>query len=184
MPTSETRAPSAARLFATLAAPPSRTCSDWNWTTGTGASGEMRVTRPTMKRSSMTSPTTSTRRPANCAISSDARADVRSDSVTSGGAPRRSRRQRDEDQKEHLDFGVAEVVFEQSRCQQRDDCREAGGGEKTIRSGLVAAPQVPRHGDDEPEPARQRRQPALGGNLQRVVVQMRIDLVDRVGAPV
>ena len=44
IPTSDTRPPSARMLCATLAAPPRRTCSDRKRTTGTGASGEMRVT--------------------------------------------------------------------------------------------------------------------------------------------
>ena len=38
--------------------------------------------------------------------------------------------------------------------------------------------------DDEPEPDRERRQAALGGNLQRHVVQVRVDRLDRVVGPV
>ena len=48
-------------LCATLAAPPMRFSSRSNWTMGTGASGEMRVTRPIRNWSSITSPTTRTR---------------------------------------------------------------------------------------------------------------------------
>ena len=60
--------PSAATLLATLAEPPMR-CSSWsNVTTGTGASGEIRVTRPTMNLSSMASPTTSTCAPAKLRV--------------------------------------------------------------------------------------------------------------------
>ena len=44
------------RFRATLAAPPGYTASRSTFTTGTGASGEMRDTRPQMKRSSMMSP--------------------------------------------------------------------------------------------------------------------------------
>src|SRR5438093_1808190 len=149
-------------LCATFDAPPSRTCSDWNCTTGTGASGEMRVTRPTMKRSSITSPMTRTRTPAKRASRSDARAGVSSGSVTSGspdgphlwraGVPNRGGGQRDDDQEEHLHFGIAEVVFEESGGQQRGDRREAGCRKKTVGPRLVPQPQGPRKGDDEPEP--------------------------------
>ncbi|EXI68790.1 MAG: hypothetical protein AW07_04349 [Candidatus Accumulibacter sp. SK-11] len=43
---SETRAPSAATLRATFAAPPGRSSQRSMRTTGTGASGEMRATSP------------------------------------------------------------------------------------------------------------------------------------------
>ena len=59
----------AVRLRATLAAPPGMKLSRSNSTTGTGASGEMRETRPQMNWSSITSPMTSTRvRAAACRI--------------------------------------------------------------------------------------------------------------------
>ncbi len=45
-PTSRGAAPSEARLCATLAAPPRENVSRSTATTGTGASGEMRSTRP------------------------------------------------------------------------------------------------------------------------------------------
>jgi hypothetical protein len=51
-PTSPTRvtcAPSARALWATLAAPPGTLNSRSNSTIGTGASGDIRLTRPTMK---------------------------------------------------------------------------------------------------------------------------------------
>jgi len=60
-PNSSVRAPRAERLRATLAAPPGMKLSRSKSTTGTGASGEMRATRPQMNWSSMTSPITSTR---------------------------------------------------------------------------------------------------------------------------
>src|SRR5438067_1490145 len=50
---------SAVKLRATLAAPPGMKFSRSKSTTGTGASGEMRETRPQTKWSSITSPTTS-----------------------------------------------------------------------------------------------------------------------------
>src|SRR5450631_124379 len=63
-PTKATVAPSARRLFATLPAPPS--VNEWLFTltTGTGASGEIRLTRPQIHSSIITSPMTTTRRPA------------------------------------------------------------------------------------------------------------------------
>ncbi len=48
IPTRSTRAPSAATLRATFAAPPSRKASRSTVNTGTGASGEIRVTVPWM----------------------------------------------------------------------------------------------------------------------------------------
>src|SRR6185503_2413251 len=63
--------PKAERFRATLAAPPGMKLSRWKSTTGTGASGEMRFTRPQMNWSSMTSPTTRTRRRLARASNSD-----------------------------------------------------------------------------------------------------------------
>src|SRR6185436_16776199 len=60
-PSNSVAALRAVRLRATLAAPPGIEFSRSNSTTGTGASGEIRATRPQMNWSSMTSPTTSTR---------------------------------------------------------------------------------------------------------------------------
>ena len=57
------RPPSARTFAATLPAPPTWKLSRSTSTTGTGASGEMRDTRPHRNSSSITSPTTSTRRP-------------------------------------------------------------------------------------------------------------------------
>ena len=68
---------------------------DSNTTTGTGASGEMRPTRPIRKRSSITSPSTTMRREENRSISScarDAAIAGRSDTLTRAG-PRRGWRQ-------------------------------------------------------------------------------------------
>ena len=52
--------PRAARFTATLPAPPGRSSTSPTLTTGTGASGLIRVALPCQNRSSMTSPTTST----------------------------------------------------------------------------------------------------------------------------
>ena len=48
VPTTVQVAPSAATLAATFPAPPTAEDSSSTWTTGTGASGEMRSTRPEM----------------------------------------------------------------------------------------------------------------------------------------
>src|SRR5690606_34311588 len=60
-PTRDAAEPSAARLSATLPAPPGLSCVLPTRTTATGASGEIRDVLPCQYRSSMTSPTTSMR---------------------------------------------------------------------------------------------------------------------------
>ena len=175
--------PSAAMLCATLAAPPSRTCSDSNRTTGTGASGEMRVTRPTMKRSSITSPTTSTRQAGESRRRDRARgaaSSARQRHATAADATVGRGRQRDDHQEQHQDFGVAEVVLEQPGGQQRRRWWRARPrrASRCVRLGSVATRSRMQR-DDEPQPERQRRQAALGGDLQRVVVQVRVDRARR-----
>src|SRR4029077_13718572 len=61
-------APSAATLWATLAAPPRLARAAVTCNTGIGASGEMRLTSPDTYRSSITSPRTSTVRRAKSGI--------------------------------------------------------------------------------------------------------------------
>ena len=61
-PRTSTWAPRATRLLTTLPAPPSVRVSRSTSTTATGASGEMRATRPQRYSSSMKSPATKTRR--------------------------------------------------------------------------------------------------------------------------
>ncbi len=61
-PRTSTRAPRATRLLTTLPAPPKVRVSRSTSTTTTGASGEMRSTRPQRYSSSMKSPATRTRR--------------------------------------------------------------------------------------------------------------------------
>ena len=73
-PASTAWPPSARTLVATLPAPPTWSLRPVTSTTGTGASGEMRLTRPHTNSSSITSPTTSTRRPASALTSLRARA--------------------------------------------------------------------------------------------------------------
>ena len=170
-------------LCATLAAPPSRACSDSNWTTGTGASGEILVTRPMMKRSSMTSPTTSTGRPAKRATRSRARrgVDGRQRHHDVDGARTAAAGSVTMIRNSHQHFGVAEVVLEEAGGQQRGDGRERRRGQLAL-ARREAPPQVAHERDDEPEPERERRQAALGGDLQKVVVQVRVDVRDAVGA--
>ena len=111
---------------------------------GTGASGEMRVTLPTMKRSSMTSPTTSTWWPATAAPRARGRA-----RGSSGGSVMRERRTAAgraaangsvmTQQQHHQELGIAEVVLEQPGGQHRGHRGERRRGEHP-----VAAPRGTR----------------------------------------
>src|ERR1017187_1951296 len=74
-------------LRATLAAPPGKYDSPVTFTTGTGASGEIRDTLPQMYSSSIRSPITRMRRPANPAISACMRATSSSVDIGSGDFP-------------------------------------------------------------------------------------------------
>src|SRR6185503_14610884 len=73
-PTTDPRAPSATRFASTFAAPPRCTDSRRTSTTGTGASGEIRVTSPQTNSSSITSPSTTTLRSRRRSRISEARA--------------------------------------------------------------------------------------------------------------
>src|SRR5512142_819283 len=98
--------PSAWMLWATFAAPPSRNSSRSKRTTGTGASGEMRST----------SPTTTTGRPDRRAISwraSDAFMHRVGRRLFGGEG------QRDHDEQQHQELGVAEVVLEEAGGEHR-----------------------------------------------------------------
>src|SRR5262247_2246139 len=102
-------------LCATLAAPPMRCVCRSKATTATGASGEMRLTRPMRKVSSIASPMTST-----CAAeNAETRCEARSGASGSRFiiAASRRKRQRDEHEEEHQELGVAKVVLEQSRAE-------------------------------------------------------------------
>src|SRR5882672_1429294 len=160
-------------LCATLAAPPIR-CVSWRKaTTGTGASGEIRVTAPTMNVSSMASPTTRTWAPAK----PDTRRVARSVASGANGMVAAGSRewQRDEHEQEHQEFGIAEVVFEEARSEHRRDGREPRGGRHLVLLGAKQADEPDPQRHDEPQPDRQRRQAAFRRNLQRYVVQMWID---------
>src|SRR6185295_11474265 len=126
VPTSVARPPSTAMLFATLAAPPSRRCSDSNRTTGTGASGEMRVTRPTMKRSSMTSPTMRIGRPEKRPISCWARSAWRD----GRGSKYEVRSQKYERQTAESGCEKSYFILRTSSCVLRTSCFVGGEGER------------------------------------------------------
>src|SRR4029450_3262838 len=170
------RPPSEAMLWATFAAPPRRYSSRSNRTTGTGASGEMRSTRPIMNWSSMTSPMTVILRPAN----PDSRSATRHLRLCRRRLrPRGSERQRDQAEEQHQKFRVAEVVLEHARCEHRDSCRESSGGHRRRDFGPQQAPVRYPRGGHEPEPERHGRKAAFSRDLNRVVVQMRIDRIHR-----
>ena len=131
-----------------------------NCTTGTGASGEIRVTRPTMNRSSMTSPTTSTGRPAKRATRSRARAGVerrqRHAERTARTRAVGGERQRDEDQEQHQELRSRRSC---TRTARRRACAttaaSAGGGEQALTPALKRVRRDRRRQrDDEPQPDR------------------------------
>src|SRR5581483_11953364 len=103
-----------------------------------------------MNRSSIRSPTTRIGTPRKRATSWRARsADSEGSGITRGASgerrlAERRGRHRDEDQEQHQHFGVAEVVFEQSRGEERRCGGEAAGGEEPLvtRRRVEAAPQV------------------------------------------
>ena len=109
-----------ATLCATLAAPPMRHSSRSNSTTGTGASGEMRSTRADeelvehdVADDEQRAPVRSGRGVA-CPVRRRSRArDGDRRAAHSGGAAIGGERQGDEDEKQHQELGVAEVVLEQ-----------------------------------------------------------------------
>src|SRR5258706_9644747 len=93
-------------------------------------------------------------------------------------------RQCRDDQKQHKDFRVAEVVLEEPTGEKRGNRGQSGRREEPYLAGFEPSPQIADQRDDEPDPDRERRQSAFGGDLQKIVVEMRIDLVDRVGPTV
>ena len=125
MPTSEGRAAERGDVVRDVGGAAQPRYSDWKRTTGTGASGEIRVTRPTMKRSSITSPTTSTGRPANRATRSRARPASSAGQRHAGGRTGRRRPAASRHQEQHQHFGVAEVVLEEAGGEQRARWRRA-----------------------------------------------------------
>src|SRR4051812_16666547 len=113
----------------------------------------MRVTRPTMNLSSMASPTTSTCAPVKPAAIWRARSGV------SGGRnmirARRGERQGDEDEEEHQELRVAEVVLEQPGAKHR----RHGGQTSRRKHAISAATEQPEQGyqqrHDQPHPHRE-----------------------------
>src|SRR5688572_13299232 len=175
-----TRPPIATMLLATFAAPPRRYSSRSYWTTGTGASGEMRSTRPTTKWSSITSPTIRIDRPAifssrSCTCMSGGTYG-RNSGGRGGGRAFGGVGKRDDDEKQHQEFRVVEIVFKHAGGHHRDDAGEPRGSKRRIGGGPAPPQEVANQRDDEPDPHRDRRQPAFGGDLQRHVVEVRIQL--------
>ncbi len=188
-PTRVTAAPSARALCATLAAPPGRLNSRSSSRTGTGASGEMRVTRPIMKWSSITSPMTT-----RC-VAADAVEQVE------GARARQRREQRDVDHGRPPSRSAAKGRVTSTRNSMRNSespklysKRPAASMAATAASPPAASdgcrvraqspPRAAGHRGQEPQPHRQRRQAALGGDLHRHVVQVRVVRLDRPRHPV
>ena len=93
--------------------------------------------------------------------------------------------QRDEHEEQHQELGVAEVVFEHPGREHRDDATRAPPSRATGSPTSCRLTMKSRTStNDEPQPDRERRQPALGGDLQRHVVQVRVELVDGAGLAV
>src|SRR5437660_10247247 len=102
----------------------------------------MRSTRPMTKWSSIRSPTMSTARPRARSSSVGRSAGAAGmDDGRGGDAWGALRRvgQRHEDEEQHQELGVAEVVFEQSGREHRRDYGDAGVRER--RKRLTAAPE-------------------------------------------
>src|SRR6187455_132845 len=150
-----------------------------NVTTGTGASGEMRVTRPTMNLSIIASPMTRTLTPLTREMISRAR------SGASGGssivATRCGEGKSDEHEEEHQELGVAKVVLEKTGREHAGDGREAGRGKRLIALRSKNSKQAVGENRDEGDPDGEGGQSALGGDLQRDVVQVRIHCLHRIG---
>ena len=157
-------------------------------TTGTGASGEMRETLPQTNSSSMRSPT---HEHALVAHRGDERLRARDREERHGaqagsGLAPRGERHRSQQQDEHQHLGVAEIVLEQPGHEDR-----AERGEGARRGPARPAPlgrRAPRlaqrrqEGDAHPpEEEHEAGQPALGGDLEHVVVQVRLARVRRLG---
>ena len=93
---------------------------------------------------------------------------------------RRGKWQRDQSEKQHQEFRVAEVVLEHARSEHGDDGGKTGASQRAGFTALHLSPQVTRRNGHEPEPHNQRRNAALGGDLDRLVVKMRICRVHRI----
>ncbi len=69
----------------------------------------------------------------------------------------------------------AEIVLEHSCDQHRRHRGQASRGEHAVASGAEHTQEVEKGDRHEPDPDRQGRQPSLGGDLDRHVVQVRVD---------
>src|SRR6185436_20845127 len=93
-------------------------------------------------------------RPVSCETSARLRARSTGRSATSGAGMvcDGGKRQRHEDEKQHEEFGIAEIVFELPGGEHGDDARDGSRGEKA-RLGYFQAPdETHAKGDDEREP--------------------------------
>ena len=128
--------------------------------------GKIRVTRPTMNLSSMASPITSTR-----AVRGAGDRRARS-GVTGGSSMRigsfRGKRQRDDDEEEHQEFRVAEVVFEHAGGQHRRKSGERTRGQHAVLERGRSEDADGEHADER-EPRRECRQASFSGDLNRHV---------------
>src|SRR3970040_1075849 len=139
-------------------------------TTGTGASGEMRVTRPTMNLSTMASPMTRTLAPPARDAIWRARSGVRvGSSIVAVGC---GKRQCHEDQEEHQELRVAEVVLEEPGGEHSRDRRHPRRRKGLVSLGAEQAEQPEGQECDEGDPDTERRQSPLGRYLQRHVMEV------------
>src|SRR5215213_9536085 len=94
----------------------------------------MRVTRPTMNRSSMASTRTTMGAPLKPEVIRAARSGASGGSSIIGANG--SERQRDEHEEHHQELRVAEVVLDHAGAEHRGDYRQPAGGKRRI--GLLA----------------------------------------------
>src|SRR5215510_5087933 len=118
----------------------------------------------------MRSPTTTIGSPVNRARTASILAGSTAGSAASGADIRdRCIRQRDEDEKQHQELGIAEVVFKLPSRKHGDDRRQPRRGEKPRIGNSQPRSKTEDQRSDQPEPNRQRRKPPLGGDLHRNV---------------
>ena len=165
-------------LRATLPAPPRCKLSCVTSTTGTGASGEIRATRPQTNSSSITSPTTSTRR----SRMAPSRARARRRSRGAACTQRRPQPRPREGEGETDASRITNKTSESPRLYSNSPATKTATSTASPRAPGRPASSRPRAGPHaawrrraRPPTTRERqpRQAALGGELQQVVVQVR-----------
>src|SRR5258706_13786965 len=90
-------------------------------------------------------------------------------------------RQCRDDQKQHKDFRVAEVVLEEPTGEKRGNTGQSGRREEPFLAGFEPSPQIAVQRDDQPDPDRERRQSEFGGDLPKLMVQRRLSLCEPIG---